>query len=515
MKQGKRIAGVLLATMLGAVSLFPVTDVEAGVNKSFLGTDSLATSDWNNPEGDVVVEEDVLIFPADSTDYTRFIAKNAISQSEDFKELLDVSATINFKKLPSGKTFSMAFGLPGIESVSGEAGSVEVVFSNQGGIKVGVVAYDESGNAVTVAKPTACGMTMNQGVAVAVSIAKDGTITVSVNGAQKISAKLPVSGEGRFGFLQTGTCAAEITQFKLVSYKYERPENTNFVEDFETGAMDISKLTAKLIADMGIYPGGQSVEDYNGNQVLMFRNTNNAYVSTVCQYSNFELTFDVPFIKTLRTFDENGNMTESNTQKIVVAFGSEEAKFSGWSGWKNAAEAVAFSYYNVESANYKDAVYQWVEETPFAGDGTPFSIRLRAVDGVLSVAWKPLAGASYKEVLSYNLTNGMPAGYISIWAEGQAYFAIDNIKVTNLDENPALVDIEYVSGKIEKPEDVVYTPMERVYASEKAEKETVSYWFVVPAGVAVVGGISLIILAISGKKKQKRKEMGADESKES
>ena len=512
MKRGKRVAGLALVAMLMMVSLFPATDVEAGVNQSILGADSLTTSAWNNPEGDVLTENEMLTFPAESTEYTRFIAKNAISASEDFTELVNAVATVNFKKLPFGKTFSMAFGLPGIESLSGEAGSVEVVFSNQGGIKLSVVAYDESGNAVTVAAPTACGMSLNKRATVAVSISNNKEIKVSVNGSRKVSATLPVSGEGRVGFLQTGECAVEVSQINITSYQYDRPENTNVSEDFETGAMDVSKLTAKLIADMGIYPGGQRVEDYNGNQVLMFRNTQNAYVSSAYQYSNFELTFDIPFIQGTRKFDEEGRMTESNTQKIVVALGSEQSTFSTWSGWKTAAEAVSFDYYYVQSENYKDASLLWVDESPFAEGGKPFSIKVKAVDGVLTVGWKLLNATSYKEVLSYNLTGGMPAGYISIWAEGQAFFAIDNIKITNLDENPSLVEVAYKSGKMEKPEDAVYTPMERVYASEKEETKAVSYWFLLPMGVAVAGGIVLTILVVSGRKKQ-RKEMEADESK--
>ena len=132
---------------------------------------------------------------------------------------------------------------------------------------------------------------------------------------------------------------------------------------------------------------------------------------------------------------------------------------------------------------------------------------------MLTVGWKLLNATSYKEVLSYNLTGGMPVGYISIWAEGQAFFAIDNIKITNLDENPSLVEVAYKSGEMEKPEDAVYTPMERVYASEKEETKAVSYWFLLPVGVAVAGGIVLTILVVSGRKKQSRKEMGVDESK--
>lgn len=162
MKQGKRVVYALLAVLLLTLSTLSTSDVEAGISTTSLGASTLGTSEWNNPEGDVKVENDVLIFQEDSTEYTRFIAKTAAKQDKDFSELLNASGIFNFKKMPADKTFSFAFGLPGIESLSGEAGSVEVVFSNQGGIKIGIVAYDEDGNKITVSEAKPCGMTINK-----------------------------------------------------------------------------------------------------------------------------------------------------------------------------------------------------------------------------------------------------------------------------------------------------------------------------------------------------------------
>ena len=504
MKRGKRVVYALLAVLLLALSNLPMSVVEAGVSTTTLDVSTLETSEWNNPEGDVKVENEVLIFPEDSTEYTRFIAKTAAKQDQEFSELLNASATVNFKKMPTGKTFSFAFGLPGIESFSGEAGSVEVVFSNQGGIKAGIVAYDEDGNKVTVTEAKSCGMTTNKSATVTISISNDWVITVRVNGKQIASGKLPVSGEGRIGFLQTGECAVTISNLKITHYKYERPENTNISEDFEQGAMDISKLTARTIADMGIYPAGQSVEDYNGNQVLMFRNTQNAYVGTLHKYSNFELTFDVPYMQTKTVFSEDGLLEAGATEKIIVAFGLEDADFKTWSGWKKAGESISCGKNFLQSNNYESESAAWNNHNPYK-EGRAFSIKVKVVDGVVTAGIKWVEETSYEELLHYTLPSGMPTGYISIWAEGTSNFAMDNLKITNLDTNPALIEVEYKNGKIEKPEDVEYVPMERVYAPQKQEeKGGFSMWYCMPIGVAVVGFVALTIIALKGRKTRKK-----------
>lgn len=506
MKRGKRVGYALLGILLLALSAVPLSEVEAGVSTTSLGASTLETSEWNNPEGDVLVEDEVLIFPEESTEYTRFIAKTAAKQDGDFSELLHASATINFKNVPAGKSFSFAFGLPGIESLSGEAGSVEVVFSNQGGLKLGIVAYDEDGNAVTVSEAKSCGMTLNKPATVAISISSDSVITIQINGKQVASGKLPVSGEGRIGFLQTGECAVTISELEIFHYKYERPENTNISEDFEHGAMDTSKLTARTIADMGIFPAGQAVEEYNGNQVLMFRNTQNAYVGTLHKYSNFELSFDVPYIQTQTKFSEDGILEAGATDKIIVAFGLEEADFTAWSGWKKAGESISCGKYFLQSNNYESESAAWKGHNPYQDGGRAFSIKIKVVDGVVTAGIKWLEETTYEELLHYTLPSGMPTGYISIWAEGPANFAMDNLKITNLDVNPALIELEYKNGKIEKPEDVVYTPMERVYAPEKKEnKGGFSMWYCLPIGVAAIGIATLTIVALNGRKNKKMK----------
>ena len=506
MKRGKRVVYALFAVLLLTLSTLSTSDVEAGISTTSLGASTLGTSEWNNPEGDVKVENDVLIFPEDSTEYTRFIAKTAAKQDKDFSVLLNASGIFNLKKLPAGKTFSFAFGLPGIESLPGEAGSVEVVFSNQGGIKIGIVAYDEDGNKVTVSEAKPCSMTINKAATVAVSISSDWVIKVQVNGKQLASGKLPVSGEGRIGFLQTGECAVTISDLKITHYKYERPENTNISEDFEQGAMDTSKLTARTIADMGIFPAGQVVEEYNGNQVLMFRNTQNAYFGTLHKYSNFELTFDVPYIQTQTKFSEDGILEAGATDKIIVAFGLEEADFTAWSGWKKAGESISCGKYFLQSNNYDDESAAWKNHNPYQDGGRAFSIKVKVVDGVVTAGIKWMEERSFEELLHYTLPSGMPTGYISIWAEGPANFAIDNLKITNLDTNPALIEVEYKNGKIEKPEDVEYIPMERVYAPQKQEEKVgFSMWYCMPIGVAVVGIVALTIVALKGRKHRKMK----------
>ena len=130
MKRGKRIASVLLAAALLSVSALAPMEIKAGSSEILLDGETLSTSAWTNPEKDVVVEEQKLVFPEESTDYTRFIAKSPVKMEELSSILVSMSATVKFNKLPQGKSFILAFGLSSIESIAGEACNIEVAFTN-------------------------------------------------------------------------------------------------------------------------------------------------------------------------------------------------------------------------------------------------------------------------------------------------------------------------------------------------------------------------------------------------
>ena len=503
MKKGKRIAYAMLAVALLSVFTLSPMKSEAGVGESVLDSSSLEGSNWSNPEEDVVVNEGILTFPNESTEYTRFISKMSAQVDETFSDLVKMSADVKFNQLPGGKSFILAFGLSGIEALPGEANNVEVAFTNNSGIKVGITAYDEDGNAVSVASPKSCGMSVKKSGAVKIELTTDSQIKVSVNGNTVVSGKLPVSGEGRVGFMQTGECGVEVSNLEVTHYVYDRPENANIYEDFEQGAMDVSVLTARALDVYGLSPRGQAVEEHNNSQVLRFQNTGVAYVGTLYKYSNFEMSFDVPLIEVETEYHEDGRLKKPGQSEFAVAFGGEQ---SDWdiAGWSSASEAIVFDTNSAYSFNNAETFkYEYAQEY-FTKNNGGFSVKISVVDGYVTIGMKWMDEAEYQKVLSYKLTGGTPNGYIHIWSTSVGQFAIDNLKIENLDDSPNTIKTEFKSGKWVKPDDATYQPLKRTYA-EVDDSRNVSWYMLLPV-TASVGVTALIITAliVYGKNKTKR-----------
>lgn len=508
MRREKRTVCILLAILLASGFMYSPLKVKAGASEIVLDGSSLATSSWRNPEKDVVVEEEKLIFPESSTEYTRFISKTSAEIDENFSNLVNMSADVKFNQLPAGKSFILAFGLSSIEAVAGQAKNVEVAFTNASGIKCSIKAYNDNGEEVNIVSAKACGISLKKTAKVQVTITTDSIIKVSVNGNTLGTGKLPVTGEGRVGFLQTGECAAEIANLEVTRYSYERPENANVYEDFEKGTMDVSVLTAKVIDTLTAAPRGQSVEQYNGNWVLATRNTGVSYIGTVYQYSNFEMSFDVPYMDRTTEYSEEGELVKQGQTSFTVSMGGELSDWDVTGGWKKAAEAIVFAGSSIYSYNDSEGIKGEFTEKYFSTPDRGASVKIRVVDGDVTVGIKWMDESTYHTVLSYQLKRGVPNGYLHIWTTSIGQYAIDNLKIENLDENPNLIETEYQSGKIEVPQDVEYEQMERVYdaAKETEDKEGLSWYWLIVVSAVVVAEALVICAFLTRKKNKKRKE---------
>lgn len=512
MKQHKRLVHLLFAAVILSVFILPPLQTEAGRSEITLDAEMLTDSNWSNPEGDVEITDDkTLIFPKDSSEYTRYITRSTVKTDKRFDTMVEFSAAMKFAQMPSGKSFILAFGLGSIEAVQGEAKNVEVTFTNNGGIKVGITAYDENGKAHTVVKQKASGISLNKSATVKAEVRTDKRIIVSVNNRVVCSGTLPVTGEGRFGFLQTGKCGVEIANLVIKQYAYETPENTNVTEGFEQGSIDLSKLTARTIDMYSVFPRGQWVDKYDDNYVMMFQNTQRAYIGTVYKYSNFELTFDVPYMN-VETEWEEGVRTKIGQPNFYISFGGEKAEWST-EGWQTAVETVVYNTKQVYSFNNKEEINAELTKDPWAENGRPFSIKVAVVDSVVTVGIKWLEEKSFDTVMTYQLKSGTPTGHIHIWVPAEGNCAVDNIKITNLDEDAKIIETEFVNGKMVIPEDWEYEPMERIYADDvqeagqesgqKAEMNPNLWYLLIPA-VAVVGAIAITTtrLIVRNKKKE-------------
>ena len=507
MRKVKNVIYSIVSVILGfSIVLTPMT-TQAGSTEHVLDGSMLNNTNWSNPEEDVEINGETIVFTKDSTEYSRYISKQVIKKEGIFDTLVTLSANLKFETLPAGKQFIIAFGLEGIETVAGEGNNVEVTFTNQNGIKVGINAYDTDGMEHVVAKATSCGVTVNKTAKVTVTISTKGNIRVAVNGRNICSGELPVTAEGHVGFLQSGACAVTIADLEIKHYEYARPENTNIVEDFEKGGMNVAVLTARAPSMYSIWPRGQYVEDDNGNKVLRHLNVSDTYVGTLHQYSNFEISFDVPYVNTTSEFNDIGEFTRVGQSQLMISMGNEQADWET-EGWQAAQETVVYDNGSVYSFNHPDDIRATLKKNPFAGEGRAFSVKLSVVDAVVTAQIKWLEEETYDTVLTYKLSGGTPLGYIQVWVPEYGDCSIDNLKITNLDENPNLIDVEYKSGEWQKPADFQYTKMERVYADTQ-EQETKSndwlYWLI-PVVAIVIGAGALLITRGVIRKKDKRKE---------
>ena len=504
MSQKNQIVYALMSVLLLFVFVLVPMKAEAGLNEYVLDNTMLDSANWSNPEDDVLTEQEKIIFTADSTQYSRLISKQTVKVDKLFENLVQLSANVEFQNFPSNQSFIFAFGLEGIESMAGEAPNVEVTFTNNGGIKVGVVAYDEDGTMHTVSNPTSCGITLHKAVKVVITITTDSKIRVAVNGNNVCSGTLPVSGEGSVGFLQSGQVAVELSDFEMKYYEYSRPENTNIYEDFEKGGMDVSVLTARAPSMDSIFPRGQSVEEYEGNMVLMHRHTDSTYLGTLYQYSNFQITFDVPYLHTVTEYDETGKLLIGGMSRLMISMGNEQADWDT-AGWEKAVETVVIGKDLAYSFNNPEKIQAIMKKDPFAGEGRPFSVKVTVVDAVVTASLKWLEDEQFEEVLSYKLEGGTPTGYVQIWLPEYGNCAIDNLEIINLDENPNIIETEYKNGKWEIPADFKYESAERVYADDKQVEGTTNFsdiWFI-PVGAVFVGGFALLVTFVSTRKKKK------------
>lgn len=523
MKRNKTVKGlvILLSIMTLSSGLFSMTSF-AGSNDTIIGNASFAeeidTDIWSNPEGDITIKSGKLIIPSDGTEETRLITVAAAQENERCTELFQASTTLKITALPKGETFAFAFGLQTVEAYQGNKGNVEVAFTNDGGLKVAVVAYGDGGKANTIVKPTKCG-SMNSNIKIEATLMKGGVLTLKVGGKTLCNkVKLPISGAGRLGFIQTGSCGAEVSNVKFAIRKYDAPQNCNIEENFDNGYMNTAVFSSKTIWSSDWYPQSLSVQEYKGNNVLMFERTYLAYIGTKYQYSNFEMTFDVPYMYRKDVRDENGEVIQPATANLVLSFGGDSVDHENY-GYTQAAEAIVFHPSSLVSdlrSNHTGRDDNHLIFSPECETDKGFSVKLSVIDAVVTVGLKWLEEDNYSTVLTYTRENGTPTGYIHLWTNVLGNLAVDNIKIVNKDVKPDVITVEPTHDSYDRVADFNYQKeeyqfLEDVKEADKAdakEKDAPDWMLLVYATAA--GALVLAVGFAIGeiRKKKISKQMG-------
>ena len=505
---------LLAAVLIGCC--VPSVHVLAGTSNVVIDQSSfekeLNNAVWSNPENDVIAKNGELVFPAESTKYTRLITQNTAEKSDASKNLVEVEMTQIISSMPTSGEFILAFGLDSIESLSGEAGQVEIAFTKAENMTVSIREFETAGEEVALVKNNTTNITEGKPAKVSVQIQNDQQITVNVNGSTVASAKASFLPEGSVGFFQTGSCEVTISGLRICSYRYDRPENADFLETFEGDAYNRNLLFSKA-GSSNYTPSTMSVEKYKDDDVMYYENSGPAQISTRYKYSNFEMTFDVPYLLRKDVENEDGKTTHAKSMWFGVSIGDDMIE-CGISDYAYSADVIYFDQDStVKSFAKNNEVVAQSEKYPFFAEDEErgFSVKVSVVDAHVTVGIKWLDENEFTTIGEYDTPDlQTPLGYLHIWACGPANMAIDNIKVTNLDKNPNLVEVGYETSKFEIPADYDYTPdLEMVYRPT-TEKSNKFQWYYLLVGAGVVSVLAMAVTAgvlkIKGKKQERRRE---------
>lgn len=470
----------------------------------------LNITDWYDPNDELTVDKQTLVFSEESTGDSRIISKATAVADDSYANMVVMSGKIKFTSLPQGEKFIIGLGLESIESYQEEANNIEIHIQNNNGVTAMLVAYDENGEEQIVAPEKKCATSTGVTLSVNVTLTCKKQLIFTVNGKKVIDTQVPTSGEGHVGLMQTGNCGVLVSDFTAVFTQYDRPETTDYVETFEEGIYNQNLFTTAYYGSSRS-PACMAVEEYNGNHVLMFRNAGRCYFGTKQKYSNFELTYDVPYYCRETVKNEEGKVIAAPCSVTGISFGDDSQDFNGWQ-FTTSVDLVHFTASSVWSYNHEPKLYNvpYSEMGFFNNDSNEgFSVKITVIDGDFTLAMKSLNAKEYKVIAKTHYDN-FRTGYIKFWSTGDANMALDNFSIKNLDENPNKVETEFKSALIEVA-DYDYQKTENVFkepaGNEKAEKG-IDNWAIVFAGSAVLSIVILTTGILIRTRKDKRNKGG-------
>ncbi|MFA6808817.1 MAG: hypothetical protein WCR27_07475, partial [Eubacteriales bacterium] len=268
---------------------------------------------------------------------------------------------------------------------------------------------------------------------------------------------------------------------------YSRPENTNINCTFDNNEYNSNEWIMRSRPYMNNYLNGMYVNDGK----LVFNNVaGDTSFSTLYKYSDFEFEMDITDIRREPVIDSDGNIIYPVSSWIGFMFGSplNNENFGNQVGrypligfeapidqktWerekldngKNAPTRMFILGGGLDNGNIPLPSTFDFWEPKF--EGTDVKVKIKVVDNLLNIY---LSYEGVPETLVYSNTMKTSfEGYVYIYGMGNSYyvpeislgascgnFAVDNIKITNLDKDGNIIESEYVSNKGEEPIDYPY-----------------------------------------------------------
>ena len=464
----------------------------AGQSDVIIVTDSYFAGDlpvgYFYKEGDIVSENSHIVFKP-TTDENSFInskTKALNLQSAGIEKCIDLSATLNFISIDNQTRTGFSFGLPKMYSKHFVAGSTFLYFMNDNGVyKYGIDNYENAGISavVTPTEIPSGSFSFNTDVKVTVVITSSGGITFKMEGSTVYSnANAGCNAEGFFGIGQTGKSNFEIKSLVVKGTDYDTPTNAGDISaDFDDGFFNNNLWHCQ--GHIGyLQPSRICVED----KMLKFVNASEGIFSTKHPYSNFELTFDFPYIQRVPEYNEDGSLKFPISSWIGIAFGRTTDNMSSGDAVNETpmfmfspnlrdvnqyilpvqSTTITLRNYGqvINAAVMKDDRNIWGEEVVH---GRSYNVKLSMVDGIFNAYGKFEDEDDYQLLMNHNF-GFTPTGYIQFWSMGyasfaydkdanmQGNFAIDNVSLKNLDNKPSLTQVPYKSNMPKIPADYSY-----------------------------------------------------------
>lgn len=501
MQAKKTFVCLLVVILVFGTAILPVSAGSRMTVSSFLTADGqINAGEWHSTDTNITVQNGRLVIPAQtSTSDTKFISKTVAVSNEVTTNLISVDASMSITELAENEKMIAALGLGSIEAYSGETGNIEISFFNKDGLCVSVEAYGQNGVEELV-NSQKCPVSFGETMKLEVTVTTNQILRITLGGKQLYDGAIPVSGEGRFGLIQTGGCGATVSEMKVTCDYYDTPENVNIEEDFEKGEFNANVLVSQQTYGNGLLPSYLAFEEYNGSTVFMFRNTGLAYIGTKHQYSNFEISFDIPYYLRERLYDESGTLIGKPCEGICIGIGEESSAPVGYA-YQTSMDLVIFGPTMIASHIANKYVVPYPQDLFDSNTNEGFSVKLTMIDGTTTLQLKPLNADNWETVATANYES-FRSGYINIYTTGNSNVAIDNLKILNMDENGKTVEPEYVSSVITASD---YIPAEEenelVFrdstTNQNADSEKEPFgsllWVIVPA-VAVLAFVVVLVI---------------------
>ena len=500
MKKRSILAALLALGLVGSVAP-NVISADAGASKTYAASNASVSGATIN-EGDMLVSGNVsavdgyAVFNEDCARTAKLISKTKINNMKKYgmDTLVDANYEIVLNSFAKDGKISFCFGLDGLSLGAGSAGSFEVALTEnaeKGGVDIGVYEYTEA-DKPTAINPSSYYPSIRFGKAVTLSVlvTVDGNVTVSIGDKKVVEGyKLVVDATGYTGIISYEKNDFKVGNMNVFGFKYDLPENVNYVETFDGNDYNANVFYSQSIAGP-ISPSKLSVQDGK----LTFRNGSGAQFLTKYKYSNFALEFELHDLQREAEYDEGNNLVELISSWFAITWGVDDymqksavseayesfliVEGMAWGSDKtipsnqspNNPRYVPYLSGVPQNSGIRSLDQYNVWDVTKFDDEDVFNVKFVVEDGVMRLYIKLLEDAEYGAA-KYEFDAGITdLGYVGLFTCTENYihsnglkytsvcnFSIDNLSITNLDYNAVTVDSpEFKSNIIQKTPDYTY-----------------------------------------------------------